>query len=633
MAGRLSGSAQGRANAKAMGQAARSVDALRREAMAVEGELVGQLREVTPVFASSARNLAHYLAVRRHDIRDLQRELARLGLSSLGRMEAHVMASLDAVHAALCRLRGLPVVVPPAKERPLDFDAGRTLLSRNADTVLGPMPRGSKARIMVTMPGEAAEDAAIVRDLLSQGMNIMRINCAHDGPRAWGRMVAHLRQAERTLGLRCKVCFDLAGPKLRTGAIEPAEGVVKWRPLKNRLGQFVAPALVGLIGETGAAAPGVLAVPVRGDLIARARAGDTIELVDARGRVRALEVAEATAAGCMCRAERTAYVTEGVELTLKRKGRVAARGRIGALPLAPQAIRLMPGDLLDVVSGGILGRNALCDEDGTVIEPAVIGCALDAVFRCAKAGERIFFDDGKVAGVIRRVTPGRLRVEITGVPGGAFKLRDEKGINLPDTHFDMPALGPKDVEDLAFAVRHRADMVALSFVQRPADVEGLIAKLAEMGARQLGIVLKIETAQAFAGLPGLLLAAMRHERVAVMVARGDLGVEVGFERLSEVQEEILWLCEAAHVPVIWATQVLESLAKGGMPSRAEVTDAAMGTRAECVMLNKGPYILQTLEFLRDVLSRMENHLEKKTAMLRKLSISDMRADGARRSAA
>ena len=129
-------------------------------------------------------------------------------------------------------------------------------------------------------------------------------------------------------------------------------------------------------------------------------------------------------------------------------------------------------------------------------------------------------------------------------------------------------------------------------------------------------------------LPLLLLSAMRHPPIAVMVARGDLGVEVGFERLSEVQEEILWLCEAAHVPVIWATQVLESLAKGGMPSRAEVTDAAMGGRAECVMLNKGPYIRETLRFLIDVLARMEEHQYKKTARLRKLRVSDV--NGARR---
>ena len=71
----------------------------------------------------------------------------------------------------------------------------------------------------------------------------------------------------------------------------------------------------------------------------------------------------------------------------------------------------------------------------------------------------------------------------------------------------------------------------------------------------------------------------------VMIARGDLAVEVGFTRLAELQEELLWLCEAAHVPVVWATQVLQSLAKTGFPTRAEVTDAAHAVRAECVMLN------------------------------------------------
>lgn len=75
-----------------------------------------------------------------------------------------------------------------------------------------------------------------------------------------------------------------------------------------------------------------------------------------------------------------------------------------------------------------------------------------------------------------------------------------------------------------------------------------------------------------------------------MIARGDLAVECGYERMAEVQEEILWICEAAHLPVIWATQVLESLAKKSQPSRAEITDAAMGERPECVMLNKGPHI-------------------------------------------
>ena len=98
-------------------------------------------------------------------------------------------------------------------------------------------------------------------------------------------------------------------------------------------------------------------------------------------------------------------------------------------------------------------------------------------------------------------------------------------------------------------------------------------------------------------------------------------MECGYERLAEVQEEILWLCEAAHCPAIWATQVLESLAKKGTPSRAEITDAAMSHRAECVMLNKGPYILKAVTTLGHILERMAAHQSKKRSMMRALAIA------------
>jgi pyruvate kinase len=133
--------------------------------------------------------------------------------------------------------------------------------------------------------------------------------------------------------------------------------------------------------------------------------------------------------------------------------------------------------------------------------------------------------------------------------------------------------------------------------------------------------LKIETRRGFENLPEMLLKAMRTPGVAVMIARGDLAVECGFERLAEVQEEILWISEAAHCPVIWATQVLETLAKEGIPSRAEITDAAMGHRAECVMLNKGPHVVKAVLMLNDILERMEAHQTKKTSMLRELQLA------------
>jgi hypothetical protein len=140
-------------------------------------------------------------------------------------------------------------------------------------------------------------------------------------------------------------------------------------------------------------------------------------------------------------------------------------------------------------------------------------------------------------------------------------------------------------------VAEHADAVCLSFIRKPRDVELLLAELDKLSAKNLGLVVKVETKKAFKNLPRLVLAAMRRYPVAVMIARGDLAVECGWDRLAELQEEILWVCDAARVPVMWATQVLEQEAKKGLPSRAEITDAAQSQRADCVMLNKGPHIL------------------------------------------
>ena len=139
----------------------------------------------------------------------------------------------------------------------------------------------------------------------------------------------------------------------------------------------------------------------------------------------------------------------------------------------------------------------------------------------------------------------------------------------------------------------------------------------------MGIILKIETRPGFDQLPLIMIAALRHHPVGIMVARGDLAIEVGFERLAEIQEEILWLSEAAHMPVVWATQVLETLAKTGMPSRAEVTDAAMGVHAECVMLNKGEHIVEAVQFLDHILHKMQAHHVKKRSMLRRLNVAQL----------
>jgi pyruvate kinase len=250
-----------------------------------------------------------------------------------------------------------------------------------------------------------------------------------------------------------------------------------------------------------------------------------------------------------------------------------------------------------------------------------IGVTLPEVFSYVRVGEQVWFDDGKIGGVVRTADAHTIAVEITRARSKGEKLRSDKGINFPETELNLPALTEDDLAMLPFIARH-ADLIGYSFVRRPSDIHLLQRELAKVDAANLGIVLKIETRAAFERLPSLLLAAMRSARAGVMIARGDLAVECGFERTGEVQEEIMWIAEAARLPVIWATQVLEHVAKTGQASRPEISDAAMAERAECVMLNKGPYIVTAVKVLDNVLRRMESHQAKKSSLLRRLKIAD-----------
>jgi pyruvate kinase len=211
-----------------------------------EARFVKQLSTVHPAWRKSASNLLHYLALRQHDIRLLQETLAMLGLSSLGRSESHVMNTVDAVLQVLRQLAGRSADLAVPSDYP-SFNQGMELLTAHTETLLGPVPAHRGVRIMVTMSSEAAENYMLVRDLVSHGMNCMRINCAHDTPEIWARMIANLERARRELALPCRILMDIAGPKLRTGAVEPGPEVVVWRPKRDSLGRVVVPARIWLV--------------------------------------------------------------------------------------------------------------------------------------------------------------------------------------------------------------------------------------------------------------------------------------------------------------------------------------------------------------------------------------------------
>jgi pyruvate kinase len=441
-------------------------------------------------------NLCHYLSLRHCDLRIVQRQLMWRGLSSLGRLESRVLPTLDAVLGSLEALQGAPAVA--ARPSEAAFFAGERLLDAATDELFRAARPGRRGRIMVTMPSEAADQPDFILDLANRGMDIARINCAHDDEKAWTAMAGHIRAASERTGHKLTVLMDIAGPKIRTEVIS--------------------------------------------------------------GEKRKLQIGD--------------------------KLRLIARGKPHATDEVPFA--------------------------ATVSVPEI-------VTRIA-VGHRVRYDDGKLEGVVEATGPNEAILRVTHTKTGGVKLKPEKGLNVPDTALGLSPLTTKDHSDLAAVMLH-ADMLGYSFVSRANDIDLLEAALAEYPRRlqPLGLIAKIEQPQAVTNLPELIVRARcRNRPFGVMIARGDLAAEIGFERVAEMQEELLWLCEAAAVPTIWATQVLEDLVKTGLPSRGEMTDAAMAARAECVMLNKGPAVAEAVSLLDSLLARMDGHIFKKTPTLRAL---------------
>ena len=569
---------------------------------------------------SSARNMAHYLAFRATDLRDLQSKLARLGISSLGRSESHVMASLDKVLGILHRLTN-----QPWHELSIDEPAGSTtgarLLLNHTDALLGHAETSRAVRIMVTLGTEAATDFGLVRGLVEAGMDVARINCAHDDSSAWRSMAKLVRRAAKAARRDVKVLMDLGGPKVRTGAMEPGPCVLKLRPQRDVLGRVITPSRlwIGRMGETLAPVDCSGAIAVKSEWLSRLRVESPIKLTDARGKKRQLRVVERRADGAVAECLQTYYLTPDTALACKgskhHKTSMVSPSGIAALP---GGIRLHRGDKVQLVMESSQGGTG--DAPGSLSEASPvrkITCTMPLVFGQVRSGDRILFDDGRIGGVVRQANDQIMDIEIVQARDTGELLHADKGINFPDSHLELPALSEKDMVDLQ-TVSEIADLVGMSFVQEPAEINTLLNALHARKRDDMGLVLKIETLRGFENLPYLMLAAMAAPSAGVMIARGDLAVECGFERMAELQEEILCCAEAAHMPAIWATQVLETMGKTGIPSRAEISDASMGERAECVMLNKGPYVTDAVRILDNILKRMAGHQAKKSSLLRAL---------------
>ncbi|HEU5191656.1 MAG TPA: pyruvate kinase [Methylomirabilota bacterium] len=560
-----------------------------------------RLEAALPKHQLSARNLAHYLGLRRRDIRRLQLGLAAAGLSSLGRSEGHVR---DTVLRVCAWLSGEKELVPD----PLDRSRAERLLHENTYALLGPRPAERHVFIMVTAPDAEQVTPTWATEVIRAGADVLRINGAHESPTEWATIAATFKACAAAQGKRGCIFVDLPGPKLRT-EIRTLEDVVLHLPRrKDHEGRTVAPTEVRLVDEYHDGPE----VPVPAGWLAALKAGDTITFTDAAGRPRELTVRGGWGDVVRAECDRSLYLRSGLPLEWRRGDSVQGTGEIGMLPRQPRALELSPGDTF------------LLNASGESPDPSdnVLAFPEPALLEQVEPGERVILDDGKIVAVVHSRRPDGLVCTVQRTVKSPTRLRSGKGVAFPDSTLSLRTVGvsPQDEAALTFALE-QADGVGVSFVNAPRDVAVIGERINTAGKSNFGMILKLETRGVLRNLPGILFEALKYHPVGLMIARGDLAVELSFERLAEIQEELLCFGEACHLPVIWATQVLDSAAQTGVPTRAEVTDAAMAMRAECVMLGKGPHIASATRMLADIIQKMEAHQFKRRSMMRPLAVA------------
>jgi pyruvate kinase len=221
-----------------------------------------------------------------------------------------------------------------------------------------------------------------------------------------------------------------------------------------------------------------------------------------------------------------------------------------------------------------------------------------------EASEHILVDDGKLLFEVIE-TDRKTKVTTKVLRGG--KLKSKKGVNLPHTKISLPALTEKDIKDALFAIKMEVDWIALSFVRTPEDLMQINTLIKESSPFKIPVIAKIEKPEAVANIDKLTSLCD-----ALMVARGDLGVEVPMEKVPLIQKRLVQKAKKAHIPVIIATQMMETMINSEVPTRAEVNDVANSIMdgADAVMLSGetsvGEYPVEVIKQMRRIIESVEN---------------------------
>ncbi|WP_027409971.1 pyruvate kinase [Anoxybacteroides tepidamans] len=554
----------------------------------------------------SRDNLIAYLYAKEAMEESFIRALEDEGLSSLCGYESHVLSRLELL------LRHLqPLLSVEEAARKMTRQQAEQLIAERANAAFGEARNERKTRIMVTLDEQMADQTEMVEKLLLCGMDIARINCAHHHPGVWKQIIDCVRQAESNLHTKlqwdkkCRIYMDLPGPKIRINRIVCGERPLKLSVPKDECGNVIQP-LTGLVfaGELPVLDQRDLAFAIEVDAGEEfvLNRGEELSFKDMRGRRRTLKITEIINPMCAkVELSNTAYLQAGTVLR-------HCRYRLLAQSVAPIPFKvpIQKGTSLKIYFHEAHLQAA--DADDAI----KVTTTLPRAFHNVRPDHRLYIDDGKIFAVVENVTTEYVEAKVVATGKKTRMLKEGAGINLPDSfiHLNVSSLTDRDLEYIPFISKH-ADIIGLSFVHSPKDIAKLHEALLQHGAQHTTVIAKIETRAALHNLARILLEGLKLSSFGVMIARGDLAIEVGFEHMSIVQREIVTLCQAAHIPVIWATQVLENLAKKGLPARAEISDVSLGRHAQCIMLNKGPYIVEAVEMLAKVLEKEEAHPRKR----------------------
>lgn len=428
---------------------------------------------------ASINNLTSFLLFKSLLSNEIEKLFIQEGFCSIHHMTPHILYSLKKILSHLGIIMNSPI-------QNISVNEAEDLLKNRNNHLFGK----SDMSIMVTLDQKMLRTPKVIEDLLKNGMNIARINCANGNPETWKQLIDTVRLAEYQLKRTssCKIYMDIAGPKIRI-----------------------------------------------------------------------LDILE----------KNNNMMKQSNQMTITK------------------------GDCIRIYKSKLINHNQHSPLD------FALTISFPKAIKNARKLDRVFLDDGIASGYIVNITEDYLDWKVTSTVRKQVIINCGKGLNLPDSfvHSLLPTLTKTDIEHLPFVCSH-ADIIGLSFVHRSQDIKKLIEHINSITTKKLGIIAKIETKEAVFQVADIICEGLKQEKFGIMIARGDLAVEIGYKALPFAQESILHICKAAHIPVIWATGVLEKLTKSGVPSRAEMTDLTTGMEAQCIMLNKGPYILEATNMIK-----------------------------------